>query len=154
MIPDSLPPAFWDLKPVWKILQKDGLPWVLSWFDTDTIATIIETPTHVWWERWKWIKLPYNGPHARWRENESILYLPDTNWPATVFSIGLAVLHAVARNLPNIAHEKYDLFKKIFALHALTWGEWAWEFHFPETSDWREWYIITPNKEGINPYDQ
>jgi len=153
MLPESLPPAFWDLKPVWKLLQEDGLPWALSWFDTDTIATIIETPTNIGWDAWRWIKLPYIGHHPRWINNESVLHLPDGNGTVTIISIGLSVLNAVAKNIPHLATEKYDLFQRIYALFLIGWDDWVWEFHFPETSDGREWYIISPNQKGINPYD-
>ncbi len=153
MLPESLPSEFWDLKPIWKFIQEEGLPWALSWFSTDTIATITETPTHKGWGIWKWIKLPYTAPHPRWNDGESILCIPEEYWQAPIFSIGLAVLDAIARNIPDISR-KYSLFKDMWSLHLL-WGSewWTWKFHFPETSDGWEWYVLSPNQIGINPYD-
>lgn len=40
-----------------------------------------------------------------------------------VISIGLAVLDAVARNLPEQANEKYDLFQRLWSLHTMSGGE-------------------------------
>ncbi len=154
MLPDSLPPAFWDLKPVWKLLQKEGLLWALSWFDTHQIATITQAPTHIWWDMWKWVKLPFTGHHPRWIDNESVLHLSEWYGPVMVISIGLAVLDAVARNLPEQANEKYDLFQRLWSLHTMSGGEWAWKFHFPNTKNWGDGFILSHNRESINPYDQ
>jgi len=153
MLPGSLPWEYSDVSKVYKYATKIWATWFAEWFDTTHIATITETPTHFWWESWQWIKLPYSGPHARGEKNESILYLPEWYGPVTVISIGLFVLDAIARNLPEKATEKYSLFQRVWWLYAITWGEWAWHFHFPNTSNGEELYILSPNEEGVNPYD-
>lgn len=153
MLPDSLPPEYDKLSPVWKLIAKEGLWAAISWFDTPQIATITEIPTHIWWEDWKWIKLPYPGTHIRGEKNESILHLPEWYGAATVISIGLSVLDAIAKNLPEKSAAKYSLFQRVWILHCLNWGEWAWNFHFPDTEKWWEGFVLSPNRLGVNPYD-
>ncbi len=154
MLPDTLPSEYPDLKEVFKNATRHGPYWFWEWFDTWKIATLTEAPTHPGGDAWKWIKLPFTGYHPLWEDGESVLHLPEWYGSVVIISISLAVLDAVVRNLPEQANEKHDLFQRLWSLHTMSGGEWAWNFHFPETKNWGDGFILSHNRESINPYDQ